>query len=456
MPKVSRFYNFVNSKDETDLYLYGEIVNGSSKWDESDVTFKDFTDTIDRMTHTTLNIHVNSPGFAVFASNAIVTLLKSAKTKGVTINSYIDSLGASCASWIPLVADNVYIYRKSIMMVHKPMTCMMGANAKDLQKEIDLLNNIENNIMMPIYMNKVRDGITEEDIRNMVDEETWLECDKIMETFNVTLLEDEKDIECCVDKDTMKDYKNIPDNIKELLNKGDGYMSKSLEDFVNSLGGKTDDENKDTSVNKDNENKDNEDDEEDKCDPKKKKECGDDEEDACKKKKNESDNEDEKDACKKKKNESEDDDDEEDACKKKKNKDEEDNVSEMINSIKAENKELKNMLTSMTSLVKDMAKAQNKEKNESEKEKYINKFNALGLSDMLENEDIKNMLDDCLDSENSSKLNAILVEAIGNKANVEKENNSKVVKKASEIGTEVDNLLGDDGLMDLFNCGFTK
>ena len=75
---------------------------------------------------------------------------------------------------------------------------------------------------------------------------------------------------------------------------------------------------------------------------------------------------------------------------------------------------------------------------------------------MLENEDIKNMLDDCLDSENSSKLNAILVEAIGNKANVEKENNSKVVKKASEIGTEVDNLLGDDGLMDLFNCGFTK
>ena len=456
MPKVSRFYNFVNSKDETDLYLYGEIVNGSSKWDESDVTFKDFKDTIDSMTNTTLNIHVNSPGGSVFASNAIVTLLKSAKTKGVTINSYIDSLGASCASWIPLVADNVYIYRNSIMMVHKPMTCMMGANAKDLQKEIDLLNNIENNIMMPIYMNKVRDGITEEDIRNMVDEETWLECDKIMETFDVTLLEDEKDIECCVDKDTMKDYKNIPDNIKELLNKGDGYMSKSLEDFVNSLGGQTDDENKDTSVNKDNENKDNEDDEEDKCDPKKKKECDEDEEDACKKKKNESDNEDEKDACKKKKDESEDDDDEEDACKKKKNKDEEDNVSEMINSIKAENKELKNMLTSMASLVKDMAKAQNKEKNESEKEKYINKFNALGLSDMLENEDIKNMLDDCLDSENNSKLNAILVEAIGNKANVEKENNSKVVKKASEIGTEVDNLLGDDGLMDLFNCGFTK
>ena len=437
MPKVSRFYNFVNSKDETDLYLYGEIVNGFSKWDESDVTFKDFKDIIDSMTNTTLNIHVNSPGGSVFASNAIVTLLKSAKTKGVTINSYIDSLGASCASWIPLVADNVYIYRNSIMMVHKPMTCMMGANAKDLQKEIDLLNNIENNIMMPIYMNKVRDGITEEDIRNMVDEETWLECDKIMETFNVTLLEDEKDIECCVDKDTMKDYKNIPDNIKELLNKGDGYMSKSLEDFVNSLGGQTDDENKDTSVNKDNENKDNEDDEEDKCDPKKKKECGDDEKDACKKKKD-------------------DDEDEKDACKKKKDDDEEDNVSEMINSIKAENKELKNMLTSMASLVKDMAKAQNKEKNESEKEKYINKFNALGLSDMLENEDIKNMLDDCLDSENSSKLNAILVEAIGNKTNVEKENNSKVVKKASEIGTEVDNLLGDDGLMDLFNCGFTK
>ena len=65
MPKRKRdkFYNFsFNEKsNETDFYLYGEIINGGNDWkfDETDVTFQDVRDTLDGMEdNSTLNIYV--------------------------------------------------------------------------------------------------------------------------------------------------------------------------------------------------------------------------------------------------------------------------------------------------------------------------------------------------------------------------------------------------------------
>lgn len=234
----NKFYNFSfnESKKETDLYLYGEIVSSEDdKWSEDDVCFQDFKSVLDVMgNEETLNIHVNSPGGSVFASSAIVTLLKSAQRKGVKINSYLDSLSASCASWIPLVADNVYIYKNTIMMLHKPMAgYMVGANAEDMKKEIEILNKIEDSVMLPLYMEKVKDGITEEYIKDLLKEETWLSSDEILNIFDFELLEDIKDyVACCIDKDVMKNYVNIPENIKDLLRKEEESLSKEVKNSV--------------------------------------------------------------------------------------------------------------------------------------------------------------------------------------------------------------------------------
>ncbi len=213
-----RFYNFVNNDNKNELYLYGALV--SDKWDESDVTFKDFKEAIDSISNnSTLDIYVNSPGGEVLVCQSIISFLKRAKaTKNITINVTIDGLGASCSSWLPMVADNIYIYQGSIMMLHKPLTMMWG-NANDMKKEIELLDKIENSEMIPMYMSKAKEGVTEDTIKELLANETWLDSNEIQEYFNVTLLEDSKQLVACVDKDLFKNFKKVPENLKELLDK---------------------------------------------------------------------------------------------------------------------------------------------------------------------------------------------------------------------------------------------
>lgn len=148
---MSKFYEFKNKTDKNiDIYVYGEIIGGSEKWDESDVTFNDFRDNLERLTgKETINMYINSVGGSVTTTQGIIAMLQRAKEKGVTINATIDGIGASCASFLPLVADNVYAYNSSLLMVHHPYTLCIG-NVDELQKQIDLLNKIENSVMMPL------------------------------------------------------------------------------------------------------------------------------------------------------------------------------------------------------------------------------------------------------------------------------------------------------------------
>lgn len=219
---MNKFYNFSGSNSEADLYLYGAIV--SDKWCEDDVDFKDFKNKIEELNaNSTLNVYVNSPGGEVFTTQSIISLLKRAKlNKNITLNFYIDGLGASCASWLPMLADNLYIYDGSMLMLHKPMTYCFGANANDLRKEIELLDKLEDSEMIPMYMSKAKEGVTEDDIRNMLTKETWLTSKEIEEYFNVTLLEDSRQLVACVDNKMFKNYKNVPSSLlenKEVSNK---------------------------------------------------------------------------------------------------------------------------------------------------------------------------------------------------------------------------------------------
>ena len=224
---MKKFFNFVQTKTSNDLYLYGSIVSPDDKWDESDVTFEDFKNKIDELQdNSVLNIYQNSPGGDCFACSSMVSLLNRAKDRGITINAYIDGLSASCSSWISCVADNLFIYPNSIMMVHKPMSFAFG-NASEMQKEIEVLDKIQNDVMLPLYMNKSKEGVTKEQIMELVDNETWLSANEILEYFDATLLEEKnKKVACCTDKELFKMYKNVPKDLLDSANKEVNNMSK--------------------------------------------------------------------------------------------------------------------------------------------------------------------------------------------------------------------------------------
>ena len=214
---MSKFYNIKSQNNTTGIYIYGEIIGGSDKWDESDVTFDDFKNALDVMNNgDTLEMYINSPGGSVFTTQGIVNMInRCKKTKNIKVVSYIDGLGASCASWLPMVADEVYVYNTSLLMVHKPMSSLFGANANDMQAEIELLNKLENDIMIPIYMSKATDNLTKDKLKDMMAKETWLNAKEIQELFNVTLIEEDKEIVACADIELFKKYKNMPKSLKE-------------------------------------------------------------------------------------------------------------------------------------------------------------------------------------------------------------------------------------------------
>ncbi len=222
-----KYFNLVGKS--ANFYVYGTIVNEKepdfwtgelSKTEVDPQEFKEELDEIADKGITDINIFINSGGGSVFASSTIVSLLKRHKENTrAKIHSFIDGLCASAATYLCMVADDINIYQNSIMMIHKPISMAWG-NSNELQKEIDTLNNIECNMMIPMYMSKGK--CTEDEMRELINNETWFngnENDKLYigNFFDVNLLEESKEIVASVSQDLFKNYKHVPENLKSIL-----------------------------------------------------------------------------------------------------------------------------------------------------------------------------------------------------------------------------------------------
>ena len=216
------------TSSSADFYVYGEIVDeklpsfwsgevSSTEVDTND--FKNELDELEKQGISDFNIYINSPGGSVFASSTIVSLLKRFKQNtNAKIHGFIDGLCASAATYLLMVADDINVYQNSILMIHKPLTFSFG-NANDLQKDIDTLNTIENNMMIPMYLNKAK--VSEEEIKNLINEETWFngnEKDKMFigNFFNINYLDTAKEVTASISKNLFKNYKNIPEALKNI------------------------------------------------------------------------------------------------------------------------------------------------------------------------------------------------------------------------------------------------
>lgn len=194
-----------------DLYIYGEIIDNGWKWDDSEVMPDDVKNALEQVDGVeTLNIYINSPGGSVFSGMAIYNMLKRNKAKKIV---HIDGVAASMASVIALVGDEIYMPSNAYMMIHKPLTFVVG-NANELRKVADDLDVIEEGLMK-VYEENLREGIDIEEVKAMVDAETWLTGDESAKYFNIEVLES-KEIAASA-KHLLKEYKNVP---KSLLGGG--------------------------------------------------------------------------------------------------------------------------------------------------------------------------------------------------------------------------------------------
>ncbi len=212
MGKDKKFWEVkAAANDVGELYIYGDIV--SHKWDDTDVTVKDFAEDLKALGDLkTLNIYLNSLGGSVFQGQAIYSILK---RHSAHKNVYIDGIAASIASVIAMAGDTISMPKNAMVMIHNPWTFVMG-NSADLRKEADALDKIRES-MIVAYMDKIQDKTSEEQLAELLDAETWLSAQDCFDRGFCDEILDAKEIAAsCLDSEMLSNYKNTPDSIKNL------------------------------------------------------------------------------------------------------------------------------------------------------------------------------------------------------------------------------------------------
>lgn len=161
------WFSIKNEAGIAKIYLYGDI----STYDEN---IQDFVTKFSQIQAPEIHVHINSLGGDVFTGIAIYSTLIQSDKK---IMTFIDGVAASIASVIALGGEKVFMVRNGSFMIHKISGLSYG-NAKDHQKTAELLEQLEAQII-DIYNQKT--GISSEELKNMLDQETWLNAEQAME-----------------------------------------------------------------------------------------------------------------------------------------------------------------------------------------------------------------------------------------------------------------------------------
>lgn len=189
--------NFKNKGDKTVGKLEIKNINGNSsirfdgdivdsdwdKWNDTDSCPSDVLEALNGLSGD-LDIYINSGGGSVFSGMSIYNILSRYKGNKIV---YVDGLAGSIASVIAMAGDKIVMPKNSFLMIHKPL-CMVGGNANDFRKMADTLDTIEQGIIN-VYATKLKDGANIDDIKSMVNNETWLTGEQAQQYFNIEVSE---------------------------------------------------------------------------------------------------------------------------------------------------------------------------------------------------------------------------------------------------------------------------
>ena len=188
----------VNSADRSaDIYINGQI--GQNWWDEDAVAAADFIRTVNALGELdTINLFINSPGGSVSDGTAIHNFLKRHKA---TVNVEVLGEASSIASVIAMAGDMISMPANAIMMIHDPMSPMMGYfNAEEMRNLADRLDVVKESIMSS-YTN--RTGKDAEEIKALMTAETYMTGAQAVEMgFADNLLNELADV-ACTDKEKL-------------------------------------------------------------------------------------------------------------------------------------------------------------------------------------------------------------------------------------------------------------
>ena len=175
-----KYYNLETEGTKAALYIYGDIT--SWPWLESDVSSYNLSKQLEQLGDVDeIDVYINSYGGEVAEGLAIYNALKRHKAK---VTTYCDGFACSIASVIFMAGDVRVMSTASLLMIHNAWTYTSG-NANELRKQADDLDTITQ-ASINAYMEKV--NISEEELKELLDEEKWLLPQEALEKGFATMI----------------------------------------------------------------------------------------------------------------------------------------------------------------------------------------------------------------------------------------------------------------------------
>jgi len=163
----NKYYALESNGKEVDIYIFGDIT--SWEWFENDVSSYTLSKELQELDKDIefINVHINSYGGEVAEGLAIYNMLRNHKAK---VRTYCDGFACSIASVIFMAGDERIMNAASLLMVHNAWMRTAG-NAAQLRKDADDLDKIT---QASIEAYKSRVNISEDEIKELLDNETWI------------------------------------------------------------------------------------------------------------------------------------------------------------------------------------------------------------------------------------------------------------------------------------------
>ncbi len=181
-----KYYALEKKDKKAELYVFGSIT--AYPWREKDKDAYGLVKELSELEADEIEVHINSSGGAVSEGLAIYNILKNNTAK---ITTYCDGFACSAASVIFMAGDERIMNAASLLMIHNAWTYGEG-NAAALRKQAEDLDIITQ-ASVNAYMQQVT--ISEKELKEMMDQETWLSADDAVKYGFATRIYEEKEEE---------------------------------------------------------------------------------------------------------------------------------------------------------------------------------------------------------------------------------------------------------------------
>lgn len=172
---MSKYYQLTENEDVADLYIFGYISTyGQCEDDDSGRSAYNIVNELKEIQASNVNVHINSYGGDVSEGLAIYNTLKSLNKNVTTI---CDGFACSVASVVFCAGDKRVMSDSSLLMIHNAWTYAQG-NSEALRKTAEDLDIIT---QASVNAYKLTANISEEEIKNLMDNESWITAESAVE-----------------------------------------------------------------------------------------------------------------------------------------------------------------------------------------------------------------------------------------------------------------------------------